>query len=43
VFPVGLADATLTKTWPAYDLFKAWAGDRRADAPSPALPQACNA
>jgi hypothetical protein len=43
VFPVGLVDATLTKTWPAYDLFEAWGGDRRADAPSPALPQACNA
>jgi hypothetical protein len=43
VFPVGLVDAPLTKTWPAYDLFKAWGGDRGADTPAPALPQACNA
>jgi hypothetical protein len=43
VFPVGLVDAKLTKTWPAYDLFKAWGGSRRPDAPSPALPAACNA
>jgi len=43
VFPVGLADAKLTKTWPAYELFKAWGGARNADAPAPALPQACRA
>jgi hypothetical protein len=43
VFPVGLADAKLTKEWPAYQLFKAWGGTRRADAPPPALPQACTA
>jgi hypothetical protein len=43
VFPVGLADAKLTKTWPAYDLFAAWGGDRKPDGPAPALPQACNA
>ncbi len=43
IFPVGLADAKLTKAWPAYDLFKAWGGDRRPDGPAPALPPACNA
>ena len=43
VFPVGLADAELEKTWPAYDLFKAWGGTRRPDAPPPALPRACQA
>jgi hypothetical protein len=43
VFPVGLADAKLTKTWPAYDLFAAWGGERKPDGPAPALPQACNA
>ncbi|MEA2396237.1 MAG: hypothetical protein QOJ82_4128 [Solirubrobacteraceae bacterium] len=41
VFPVGLADVGLTRTWPAYDLFKAWGGDRHPDDPAPALPQAC--
>jgi hypothetical protein len=43
VFPVGLVDAKLTKKWPAYDLFKAWAGDRDADGPAPSLPDACRA
>ncbi len=43
IFPVGLADAKLTKAWPAYDLFKAWGGDRRPDDPPPALPTACQA
>jgi hypothetical protein len=43
VFPVGLADAKLSKTWPAYDLFKAWGGDRKPDGPAPALPAACRA
>ena len=43
VFPVGLADAKLTKEWPAYQLFKAWGGTRDADGPAPALPQACAA
>ena len=37
VFPVGLVDAKLTKTWPAYDLFKAWGGERRPDDPAPVL------
>ena len=43
VFPVGLADAKLTKEWPAYQLFKAWGGARSPDAPPPALPKACSA
>ena len=43
VFPVGLADATLSKAWPAYELFKAWGGQRRPDDPAPALPKACRA
>jgi hypothetical protein len=43
IFPVGLADAKLTKAWPAYDLFKAWGGDRKPDAPAPALPADCKA
>jgi hypothetical protein len=43
VFPVGLVDAKLTKEWPAYQLFKAWGGSRKADAAPPVLPQACTA
>jgi hypothetical protein len=43
VFPVGLADAKLTKEWPAYQLFKAWGGARSPDGPPPALPEACSA
>jgi hypothetical protein len=43
VFPVGLADAKLSKTWPAYDLFEVWGGDRKPDGPAPALPAACRA
>jgi hypothetical protein len=43
VFPVGLADAELTKEWPAYQLFKAWGGARDPDGPPPALPHACRA
>jgi hypothetical protein len=43
VFPVGLADAELTKEWPAYQLFKAWGGARDPDGPPPALPDACRA
>jgi hypothetical protein len=43
VFPVGLADAKLTKEWPAYQLFKAWGGTRDPDAPPPPLPSACRA
>ena len=33
----------LTQAWPAYDLFKAWGGDRKPDGPAPALPAACRA
>ena len=40
-FPVGLADAGLTRTWPAYDEWLAWGGDRPAAGPAPALPAAC--
>jgi len=40
-FPVGLADVGLTRTWPTYDLWLAWAGDRPPGAPAPALPAAC--
>jgi hypothetical protein len=43
VFPVGLADAGLTRTWPAYDLWRGWAGARRPDGPAPPLPAACAA
>jgi hypothetical protein len=43
VFPVGLADAELTKEWPAYQLFKAWGGTRDPDGPPPPLPAACRA
>jgi hypothetical protein len=43
VFPVGLADAKLTKEWPAYQLFEAWGGARSPDGPPPALPKACSA
>jgi hypothetical protein len=40
-FPVGLADARLTRTWPAYDEWLAWGGDRPPAAPAPDLPAAC--
>ena len=43
IFPVGLADAKLSKAWPAYDLFKAWGADRKPDGPAPALPADCKA
>jgi hypothetical protein len=43
VFPVGLVDAKLSKAWPAYDLFKAWGGERMPDDPAPAQPQTCKA
>jgi hypothetical protein len=42
-FPVGLADARLTRTWPAYDEWLAWAGDRPPGGPAPDLPAACSA
>jgi hypothetical protein len=34
-FPVGLADVGLTRTWPAYDEWLAWGGDRAPGAPPP--------
>jgi hypothetical protein len=42
-FPVGLVDASLTRTWPAYDLWLAWGGERRPDGPEPPLPPECAA
>jgi hypothetical protein len=41
VFPVGLADVSLTRTWPAYDLWRAWGGDREPGGPAPPVPAAC--
>jgi hypothetical protein len=40
-FPVGLADAALTRLWPAYELWRAWGGDRPPAGPAPELPDAC--
>jgi hypothetical protein len=34
-FPVGLADARLRRTYPTYDLWRAWGGDRAPDGPAP--------
>jgi hypothetical protein len=42
-FPVGLADARLTHTWPAYDEWLAWGGDRPPAGPAPELPASCAA
>ncbi|HEU4973452.1 MAG TPA: hypothetical protein VFT50_00065 [Baekduia sp.] len=39
-YPVGLADARLTRTYPTYDLWRAW-GDRAPSAPPPPLPASC--
>ena len=41
VFPVGLADVSLTRTWPAYALWLAWGGERAPLDPEPELPAAC--
>jgi hypothetical protein len=41
-FPVGLADADLTRTWPAYDEWLAWGGDRPPAGPPPDLPASCS-
>jgi hypothetical protein len=44
VFPVGLVDERFTKTWPAYDLWKAWGGGGRSpNGPAPPLPESCAA
>jgi hypothetical protein len=40
-FPVGLADAGLTRTYPTYDLLKAWSTRAHPDDPPPALPDRC--
>jgi len=40
-YPVGLADAGLTRLYPTYDLWAAW-GARRPSDPAPALPQSCS-
>lgn len=39
-YPVGLYDQGLTREYPVYDLWKAWA-DSRAGEPPPALPASC--
>ena len=39
-YPVGLADARLTRSYPTYDLWAAW-GARAPSDPPPALPQSC--
>ncbi|MCW2995444.1 MAG: hypothetical protein JWQ18_2939, partial [Conexibacter sp.] len=39
-YPVGLADAGLTRLYPTYDLWAAW-GARAPSDPAPALPQSC--
>jgi len=39
-YPVGLADAGLTRVYPTYDLWAGW-GARAPSDPPPALPQAC--
>jgi hypothetical protein len=40
-YPVGLADAGLTRMYPTYDLWMAWGGTREPTAPPPPLPPAC--
>lgn len=39
-FPVGIADAGLTRTYPTYDLLAAW-GNRKPADPPPPLPPSC--
>jgi hypothetical protein len=39
-YPVGLADAGLTRTYPTYDLWAAWGNRRPSDGPPP-LPAVC--
>jgi hypothetical protein len=39
-YPVGLADAALTRLYPTYDLWRAW-GARAPSDPPPPLPAAC--
>ena len=41
-FPVGLADAGLTRPWPAYGVWKAWGGGQRKPGdPAPEVPAGC--
>ena len=40
-FPYGLVDTALTRAYPAYEIWRAWAGDRAPDGPPPPLPAAC--
>lgn len=40
-FPVGLADAGLTRDYPTYDLLKAWANRAHPDDPPPDMPSDC--
>ena len=42
-YPVGLADASLSRLWPAYELWRAWGGERPPAGPAPRLPDACAA
>lgn len=41
LFPVGLADPSLTRLYPSYWLLRAWGGTRAPDAPPPTLPAQC--
>jgi len=41
-FPVGLADVSLTRTYPTFDLWKAWGGDNRSPGDPPPSIQACS-
>ena len=41
-YPVGLADAALTHSWPTYDLVRAWGGSRNSTDPAPPLPAGCS-
>jgi hypothetical protein len=40
-FPVGLADAGLTRTYPTYDMLKAWSDRGHPDDPPPEVPADC--
>jgi hypothetical protein len=42
-YPVGLADVGLTRLWPAYDVWRAWGGERPPSGPAPELPASCAA
>jgi hypothetical protein len=40
LYPVGLVNSTMTATYPAYDLWRAW-GQRAPGGPAPPLPSSC--